>query len=80
MAAQKPNNAMDGAGRAIAPDVLEVLRAGHTQGNCFYLPPTQLERKLYERTNAVLNELGGRWKSGKTKAHVFEGEADEAIG
>ena len=36
-----------------------------------YLPPGQLDRKLYTQVNAVLEELGGKWKGGKVKAHIF---------
>lgn len=37
-----------------------------------YLPPGQLDRKLYTQVNAVLEELGGKWKGGKVKAHIFD--------
>jgi hypothetical protein len=56
----------------IDDDVLEVLRGSSRVDNRVYLPAGQLERKLYERTNEVLTRLGGKWKSGKVKAHVFE--------
>lgn len=63
----------------IPADVLDVLRKGRTEDNRFYLPNERLDRKLYERTNAVLKDLGGAWKGGKTQAHVFEGPAEEAV-
>lgn len=31
----------------------------------------QLDRKVYEEVNEVLSRLGGKWTSGKVKAHVF---------
>lgn len=31
----------------------------------------QLERELYERVNKALVAMGGKWKSGKVKAHLF---------
>ena len=60
-------------------EVLNVLAAGRTEDNRFYLPPRQLDRKLYERVNKILVDLGGKWKGGKTAAHVFDGPADEAM-
>ncbi|WP_162590376.1 methyltransferase [Variovorax sp. RA8] len=66
-------------GRRIDKDVLAVLRAGRTEDNKFFLGPEQLDPKLYKRVNAVLKDLGGAWKGGKTRAHVFEGAADEAV-
>lgn len=65
--------------RRIDQDVLQVLRAGRTEDTRFYLGPERLDPKLYKRVNAVLQDLGGRWKAGKTQAHVFEGPADEAV-
>lgn len=37
-----------------------------------YLPQEQLERSLYEEVNEVLSRLGGKWKGGRTKAHIFD--------
>jgi len=37
-----------------------------------YLPSGQLDRKLYVKVNEVLEELGGKWKGGKVKAHIFD--------
>lgn len=53
-------------------DVMKILKSAWCEGLKVYLPPAQLERKLYERTNEVLTRIGGKWKGGKTKAHVFE--------
>lgn len=58
--------------RAIAQDVLDVLRACRVEGLRVYLPSAQLERDLYRRVNDVLTAFGGEWKSGKVKAHVFQ--------
>ncbi|OUM04493.1 hypothetical protein A8M77_02080 [Variovorax sp. JS1663] len=66
-------------GRRIYDDVLNVLRAGRTEDNKFFLGPERLDPKLYKRVNVVLKDLGGAWKGGKTQAHVFEGAADEAL-
>ena len=56
--------------RTIEQPVLAVLSGGRCDGPHYYLPPTQLDRKLYERTNDVLAALGGKWNR-KAKAHVF---------
>lgn len=64
--------------RAIPSDVVEVLRASRCEGDKLYLPGT-LDRKLYARTNEVLASIGGVWKIGKVKAHVFPGNATDAL-
>jgi predicted RNA methylase len=56
--------------RAIDQSVLTVLSAGTCDGQHFFLPPTQLDRGLYTKTNQVLEALGGRWHR-QSKAHVF---------
>jgi predicted RNA methylase len=48
------------------------------EGNLAYLPPTQLERKLYVEVNAALESLGGSWNR-KAKAHVFPDDPQAAI-
>lgn len=62
-------------GVEIAPDVLDVLAAGHGDGNVFYLAPDQLDRKLYEAVNEVLARIGGTWNR-NGKGHVFETDMD----
>lgn len=39
----------------------------------------QIDRQLYEEVNEVLERLGGKWKSGKTKAHVFPYDPTELL-
>lgn len=67
----------------IADDIAQVLRAARFDGDRLVLTG-QLDRKLYARVNDVIEELGGRWKSGRVKAHVFSGDArsivDAALG
>lgn len=53
----------------VSPDVLAVLSAAEIQGSSLTLTG-QLDRKLYERTNKVLEAAGGKWNR-KAKAHVF---------
>ena len=54
-------------------DVLAVLSRAETNGNTLVLVG-QLERKLYERTNKVLEAVGGKWNR-KAKAHLFNDDA-----
>jgi phospholipid N-methyltransferase len=56
--------------RRIEQPVLAVLSAGRCDGAKFFLPERQLDRKLYESTNKVLDALGGKWNR-SAKAHVF---------
>jgi predicted RNA methylase len=58
-------------------DVLDVLRAATTDGNRLVLNG-QLDRKLYERADAAIKAAGGKWNR-TAKAHVFPGDAVEAI-
>ena len=67
---------------SMTPEVKAILEKSTAEGNILRLPPGQLERKLYEAVNKHLTAAGGKWKPGKTQAHVFpEGvNALEAIG
>jgi len=58
-------------------DVLLVLSNAQTDGNALRLVG-QLDRKLYERTNKVLEAAGGKWNR-KAKAHLYDGDAAEAM-
>lgn len=64
--------------RPITDDVLAVLSAGRCDGTKFYLPVTQLDRKLYGSTNKVLTALGGKWNR-SAKAHVFAEDCEPLI-
>lgn len=57
--------------RRIDDDVLTVLRQCEVDGHNVRLPSAKLDRKLYERVNAVLTALGGKWVGRKVQAHVF---------
>ena len=57
----------------IDDEVLAVLSRSETNGGHLLLPG-QLDRKMYERTNKVLEAAGGKW-SRKAKAHVFASDA-----
>lgn len=58
--------------KTIDPDVLAVLRAATVEGHHVNLNGGTLDKDLYKRTNEVLTRLGGKWKGGKTAAHVFD--------
>jgi predicted RNA methylase len=57
--------------------VLNVLANAQTTGNRLVLVG-QLERNLYVRANKVLEAAGGKWNT-KAKAHLFPGDAAEAM-
>lgn len=57
--------------KSIDPAVLAVLKDCRCEGTHLYLPERTLDRTLYTRVNEVLTRLGGKWKGGKTRAHIF---------
>ena len=65
--------------KTIDTPILDILRAGRCEGSRYYLPPTRLDPKVYKKVNEVLAALGGKWTSGKTQAHVFDGDAGEIL-
>lgn len=62
----------------IAGDVRDVLNRSTVSGNTLFLPPAQLDRKLYRDVNKALEALGGKWNRSK-KGHVFDGDPRAAI-
>ncbi len=56
----------------VSPDAREVLAQATLNGSSLKLNSGQLERSLYEEVNEVLTRLGGKWKGGKTAAHLFD--------
>ena len=54
----------------INDDVTNVLANSKIENSLLFLPPEQLDRKLYLSVNKVLTAIGGKWNSSK-KAHVF---------
>jgi hypothetical protein len=56
----------------ITPAAHNVLHQAWCEGNVIKLPPDQLERVVYEEVNEVIQRLGGKWKGGRTKGHVFD--------
>lgn len=61
----------------ISEDVLKVLDAAKLDGAKVFLTG-QLDRKLYTETDKVLQAAGGKWNR-SAKAHVFDGEAADAL-
>lgn len=57
--------------------VLAVLSVAATDGNQLFLTG-QLDRKLYEKTNKVIEAAGGKWNR-KAKSHVFDSDASDRI-
>jgi len=64
-------------GYQVPQPVMEVLDRAIINGSALQLTG-QLDRKLYVETNKVLEAAGGKWDK-KAKAHVFDGEALDAI-
>ena len=62
----------------IEQHILGIIEQGITDGNLYYLPNRQLDRKTYLDVNKVLECLGGKWNR-KLKAHVFESDMSDAI-
>ena len=61
----------------IENDVLAVLSRCTLTGTSLVLP-SQLDRKMYERTNKVIEAAGGKWDR-KAKAHLFASDADTRV-
>ena len=59
-------------------DVMRLLSASQTEGNKLFITGGQLERSLYARLDKALKSAGGKWNT-KAKAHLFSGEASDAI-
>jgi predicted RNA methylase len=62
----------------IGDDVLAVLSAAEIDGSLVRITGGQLERKLYQRVDAVLVELGGKWNR-RSRAHVFAGDPSDRL-
>jgi len=62
----------------IEQHILEIIEQGRADGNMYYLPSQQLDRKTYLEVNRVLECLGGKWNR-KLKAHIFEIDISNAI-
>jgi len=77
--ADKSGTQDDLPARDVPTDVLRILQSARADGNYLYLPRVQLDRKLYERVDKVLRDLGGQWVGGSRRAHKFESETQEIL-
>lgn len=57
----------------IESKIKEILEAGTFEGNKYFLPQIQLDRKDYVKCNEVLNTIGMIWTKWQ-KAHIGDGE------
>lgn len=64
---------------AISEDVRRVLLASEVTETTLRLPEGQLERKLYQAVNKVLEGAGGKW-SRKDRLHVFDRDPRDLLG
>jgi predicted RNA methylase len=62
----------------IEPVIIDILDRGRSEGEVYYLPQGQLDRKVYERVNKVLELAGGKWNR-KCGGHVFADPASDAL-
>lgn len=62
----------------IPTDVLAVLRAANTDGTRLELTGPQMDPRLYQRVNEVIEAVGGTWDKA-ARAHLFAGDAAEAL-
>jgi predicted RNA methylase len=65
--------ASEGRSVKIDHEIMGVLSVAEVTGNALKLVG-QLDRKLYERANKVLEAAGGKWDR-RAKAHLFAGDA-----
>lgn len=57
----------------------EVLQNCTVKGQVIYLPPVNLDRKLYQDTAKALQLIGGKWKGGKIAGFVFDENPAEML-
>lgn len=62
----------------IDKEILDIIDAGESEDNTYYLPNIKLERNMYLKVNKVLEILGGKWNR-KAKGHVFDSPIDDRI-
>lgn len=54
----------------IEQNILKILDSCRVEGNILYLPDMNLDRKVYQNVNKILENIGGKWNR-KVKGHVF---------
>lgn len=65
--------------REIDADVMAVLRNCTASDQAVFLPPVQLNPKLYKKVNEVLTVLGGKWTR-SIAGHKFADDPREVLG
>ena len=63
----------------LSSDVLSILERSEISANSVYLPPGQLDRKLYLAIKKALETAGGKWKT-NVQAFVFDGDPKVKLG
>jgi predicted RNA methylase len=62
----------------IDQEVMTILANSKVYNMVLFLPPEKLERKLYQKVNLVLTQIGGKWDRRKG-GHVFSEDPADAI-
>jgi predicted RNA methylase len=62
----------------VPANILTILRAATTDGPHLHLAGPQMDPRLYQRVNEVIEGVGGQWDK-NTQAHVFPTDAAQAI-
>jgi len=62
----------------IPENILAVLAECRVEGKTLFLPPEQLDRKVYTAVNKCLENIGGKWNR-KAKGHVFDHDPTEGL-
>lgn len=63
----------------ITDEIREIINQCRFDGLKVFLPDIQLDRKLYVKVNALLEEAGGSWNR-KGKCHLFASDPREKLG
>jgi predicted RNA methylase len=63
----------------ITAEVASILDRCQCRENKLFLPPEQLDRRVYIEVNKVLQAMGGKWNGGKVRAHVFDDDPASAV-
>lgn len=64
--------------QAVPVEVMRVLEQCRCDGKTLFLPKVQLDRKMYDAVNKVLEALGGKWNR-SAKGHVFADDAGDLL-
>jgi predicted RNA methylase len=62
----------------LSSEVETVLRNSRIENNALFLPPGNLDRKLYVEVNKAIEAAGGKWNK-SSKSHVFPSEPTKLL-